>query len=137
MSGEGTAELTITGSQWLNLNDRLHWMRRARLTEEWREAAGWKAKSAKTPAFLTAWLIDATLLFSDNRRRDGHNWMPTIKAAIDGLVDVGVLRDDSSSNLHAVRVQIGEPDRGLKCPTLVLRIEGFLMQQGESNDQPQ
>lgn len=126
MSTRALAALTVTGSEWLNLNVRMHYMKTNRITQEWRQQAHWRAKANKTPAFETVEEIVATLRFTDNRRRDGHNWMPTIKAAIDGLVDAGVLDDDSSRYLRRVSVVIGDVDRALKCPTLGLLLQGTL-----------
>lgn len=41
-------------------------------------------------------LVTVTLPVSGNRRRDPHNWTPTVKAIVDGLVDAGVWPDDNS-----------------------------------------
>lgn len=39
------------------------------------------------------------------RRRDGDNCMPTVKAAVDGLCDAGVIADDDTSHvLHVAPV---------------------------------
>ena len=38
--------------------------------------------------------VVAYLAFGDNRRRDVHNYMPTVKAIIDGCTDAGLWADD-------------------------------------------
>ena len=82
----------------ISANQRLHWTKKSSLTKEWRTTAGWCARTNKTPAFAYA-TITMTLHFADRRRRDVHNYYPTAKALIDGLVDAGVLQDDDDSHL--------------------------------------
>lgn len=85
-------------AELLNLNDRHHWAKRARLVKEWRSMTGWVAvgfpKSMRPcPARV---MVDVQLPVRRLQRRDAHNYAPTVKAIIDGLVDAGVLRDDST-----------------------------------------
>lgn len=79
---------------FLNANERAHWARRRDVTEHYRTATCEAAKTANVPPMLTAH-ITALVSFGDNRRRDVANVYPTIKACVDGLVDAGVLVDDS------------------------------------------
>lgn len=80
---------------WLTLNQRHFWARRSRLVKQWRQL-GWSAAvQHKVPLLAGAYVI-AELRFADRRRRDPHNWQPTAKAALDGLVDAGVFADDNS-----------------------------------------
>ena len=106
---------------WISSNDRGMWQRKARLTKEWREAAGWRAKAAHVPAMQRA-EIEVRLVFPTARRRDPHNLMPTAKAAIDGLVDVGVLPDDDATHLTVTRIDLAEPKPGPGRGTLRLLI---------------
>jgi crossover junction endodeoxyribonuclease RusA len=92
---------------WLNANDRHDRRRGSPLTKQWRDAAHLYARSAKLPHLGKAH-ITATLRFRDRRRRDPHNYYPTIKAVIDGLVDYGLLADDSSEYLVGPDVRLGE-----------------------------
>lgn len=94
---------------WLNANDRYPWQQKAELTRTWREAAGWMARAAKVPKLQQA-DIEAWLVFGDARHRDAHNYYPTIKACVDGIVDVQVLPDDDSKHLRITLVDIAEPD---------------------------
>lgn len=91
---------------WLNANQRGHWAKRHSLIADWRVRAGWAAKAAKMPALWRAYL-QAELRFRDRRRRDPANWHPTVKACVDGLVDVGVLPDDSAKHLLGPDLRLG------------------------------
>lgn len=79
----------------ITLNQRNHWAANARLVKEWRTAGWVYARQAKIgpqpPSRVTV-----TFPVSGNRRRDPHNWTPTVKAIVDGLVDAGVWPDDNS-----------------------------------------
>lgn len=82
----------------LNLNGRLHWAARSRDVKAWRTAAkvgalvdlGAPSARAHPPCTVTI-----ELPVKDNRRRDPHNYVATLKAVIDGLVDAGVWPDDT------------------------------------------
>lgn len=77
----------------LNANQRLHWANKARMTAQIREAAGLCARGVIPPCER----VKVRLLWcvSDKRRRDPSNVMPTQKAVVDGLVDAGVVPDDT------------------------------------------
>lgn len=96
---------------WLSSNDRWHWAKRARVTKAWREAAAWRAIAGKLPIGLSRVSITASVHRADNRRADAHNRLPTIKAAIDGLVDAGVIPDDNDSIVSALTIVAGEAVR--------------------------
>lgn len=90
--------------EWISSNDRgKHWGRKADLTAQWRAAAGWRARQAKVSAMQRA-DIEVRVVFPNARRRDPHNLTPTIKACIDGLVDVGMLPDDDAKHLTITRI---------------------------------
>ena len=57
------------------------------------------ARAARCPTFMRARLV-AWVRFPDGRRRDLHNYMPTLKALVDGLVDAGLLPDDDARHLQ-------------------------------------
>lgn len=92
---------------WLNANDRVDRRRFAPITKQWRDAAHVHARAGKLPQLGRAH-ITATLRFRDRRRRDPHNYYPTIKAVIDGLVDYGLLPDDSHEFLIGPDIRLGE-----------------------------
>lgn len=79
--------------KWLNLNDRNHWSKGSPLTRYWREVACDRALEEGAPTWVYPH-VTAYLAFGDNRRRDVHNYTPTVKASIDGLTDAGLWRDD-------------------------------------------
>lgn len=79
--------------KWLSLNDRNHWSRSSPLTRYWRTAAYDSACSLGVESLAQAWVV-ASISFGDKRRRDVHNYMPTVKAAIDGCTDAGIWVDD-------------------------------------------
>lgn len=80
----------------LTANQRLHHLERARRVKQVRGDVCWLARAAKIPAgrFCTVTLVWAP---GDRRRRDEDNLWPTLKAAADGIVDAGVVRDDVPS----------------------------------------
>jgi len=105
------SEWTLTipaDAMWINSNYRNGWRRAAQLTKSWRELAHWYAKAEKLPTGLARVHIEATLQFRDNRRRDVHNLMPTLKAVVDGLVDYGLIPDDSTRYLTGPDLRVGE-----------------------------
>ncbi len=78
----------------LTANQRPHWTTRHRLTAQIRHTVGWLARQAHIPAtnHCTVTLVWAP---GDRRRRDEDNLVATLKAACDGLVDAGIVRDDT------------------------------------------
>lgn len=77
----------------LSLNDREHWAPRAKKQKAVREASALLARQAGIPRLGTA-KVRLVWLVSDRRRRDRENITATLKPAIDGLVDAGVVEDD-------------------------------------------
>lgn len=94
---------------WLNLNDRMHYRAHAVNVRAWRDAARMYALQAKLPRGVARVRIEAWLRFPDRRRRDVHNWMPTVKPIVDGLVDYGLIADDRDEYLIGPDLRRGEP----------------------------
>jgi len=96
-----------------NAERRWHHMERAAKTRDTREAFGWMAKIQHVPA-LAAIEVYATPLAKDRRwRQDVGACFPAVKAAIDGLVDAGVLPDDNPQFVRALTfypAEIGDMD---------------------------
>lgn len=97
----------------LNTERSTHWSKRAKDAQTWREAfwAHGVARRVKFgPVDITAEIVQKKPL------ADCGNGMPSIKAAIDGLIDAGVIQDDSpewvkSITLIAPRTpKPGEPE---------------------------
>jgi crossover junction endodeoxyribonuclease RusA len=95
------------GLKWINSNDRLLWMQKARYVRAWRERTWYVAKAAHLPVIERAHVL-AELQFADSRRRDPANWAPTAKACVDGLVDAGVFRDDDHTRVLGPDLRLGE-----------------------------
>lgn len=106
------------GLKLLNANDRGHFQRRRQLTADLRAAA--MEAVAETPELMAA-LAAAKPgpLFQRAHalgilhpptagRRDPANWYPSFKAAVDGLVDAGLLDDDDHTRLLGPDMRLGE-----------------------------
>lgn len=110
-------------AELLNANEirRWHWTRIRPLARYWRTLAWARARNAwgrKAP--LDRARVVVTYHWTDRRRRDPHNWSPTSKALVDGLVDAGLLPDDDLSRLD------GPDERGvLGAPKGMVVIEVF------------
>jgi len=91
---------------WINSNDRGAWTKSHGRVRDWRYYAGVSAFGVRVPRLTRAYCL-AELRFPDRRRRDPANWYPTVKAAVDGLVQVGVLADDDSGTLLGPDMRIG------------------------------
>ena len=128
MTREWTVRLPWTKPP-LSLNDRSHWRKKAADTATVREESadciyhvvGRTFRYDGTPS-TTCDRVKATLTYypRDKRRRDATNLVATYKAVIDGMVDAGVIPDDTPEYLVEVMPVIAAPDGD---PRLVLHIE--------------
>lgn len=100
------------GLELPNANQRLHHLQKARLVRALREAAFLAARAANAPTLQRAHVFYTVHPDTARRRRDPGNWAPAAKAAIDGLVDAGVLPDDNSTRLLGPDPRLGHPVRG-------------------------
>lgn len=98
----------------LHANQRLHRHAEARIIAEVRRDVGWLAKAHLEPVeHLTVGLVYAP---GDRRRRDGgENLAPLIKACIDGIVDAGIVPDDTPQYVTRLMPVIEPPpaERGM------------------------
>lgn len=93
----GPWELVVPApADWINLNQRLHWAKKAKLTRAWRQATHIRARQARLVMGLERVSITITVTKPTNRAYDVHNLMPTAKAVVDGLIDYGLCADDSN-----------------------------------------
>ena len=107
--------------EWINSNHRTHRMEVAKRTAMWRFAA--RAASYGPPTRFTVPVhITATVHKTRGGRFDVCNLYPTIKACIDGVVDSGVLVDDSNDWVIGPDMRAGEK-RDTAC--VVIRIEAI------------
>lgn len=124
-----TYRMQVTApTQWISANDRSHWAAKARLVKEWRSAAHLHALSKRLPHINQPVAITGWVHRTDNRRADAHNRILTVKACIDGLVDAGVLDDDSDRHVTAVTMRAGAAVLARQHPlgllTLDIEIDG-------------
>jgi hypothetical protein len=76
----------------LSMNQRLHRMQEAKLTAMVRAAARERFRTfppVERVEVLMTWTV------KDRRRRDAENPVATLKALCDGLVDAGIVPDDT------------------------------------------
>lgn len=105
------------GLRLFTSNQRLHWRTRAKVTKAIRGAA---MEAAFGLPELQRAHVTAVLHPHDKRRRDPANWYPAVKAAVDGIVDAGVLEDDDATRLIGPDMRLGRVVRGTQ---LVLHIQ--------------
>jgi crossover junction endodeoxyribonuclease RusA len=97
----------------LRSNDRGHWAPRAQQTKAVRSDAAWMAADVVKRDGAIRGPVVVTLIWEvmDNRVRDVGAAAPTCKAAIDGLVDAGLLPSDSHRVVTEERYRIEVGDR--------------------------
>ena len=108
-----TYELELPNLPTWNANSRGHWSQRASEVAAWRMVAKQAANRAGIPA-LDVVFVELTMTPSDRRRRDPDNLAGALKPILDGLVDAGVIPDDSWQHVAGVALSIEKPDRSLR-----------------------
>lgn len=106
---------------WLSANQRRDLRRQTPDRRAWRTAGQAHAHRVHLPKLQHVHVV-AELRFADNRRRDPHNYYPTLKALIDGLVDYGLVPDDSHQFLVGPDVRYGPVVAGRGLGEVVLTI---------------
>ena len=106
---EWTVTIPAPGA-WLNANGRRDRRYLVSTIKAWRDAAHVHARAAKLPKLARVHIV-AHLRFTDRRARDVHNYFPTIKAVVDGLVDHGLIPDDRDEHLLGPDLRTGVPLR--------------------------
>lgn len=114
--------IDIPMKETLTSNQREHWAQRSRRAKNLRLKGKFHTQYAlkghpghhMPPVFRKAHCV-VDIQWPDNRRRDAHNWMPTIKHLIDGCVDAGILPDDSDKHLIGPDIR---PTTGVKTDSL-------------------
>lgn len=109
----------------LTANQRLHYMERASRVRHLRATTALLMRdiNRRRPPLETGHKLHVRLEYvpADRRRRDADNLVPTLKAICDGLVDAGLVPDDTPEFMEKHMPTIGKPQRGLK-HRLVLRL---------------
>lgn len=99
----------LVDKPYLTANQRLRWSEKARRTRKVRDAVAWRARQARiTPQSYI--IVQLHFRPNDKRRRDPANLMPTQKPAVDGLVDAGVVPDDTPKYVGELMPVIHEPN---------------------------
>jgi hypothetical protein len=96
----------------INANQNLHFRRKAEMVKVIRNAAWTMARHSNIPALQRAHVYFVIHPDTSIKRRDPGNWAPSAKAAVDGLVDAGILPDDNKDHLLGPDPRIGTPVKG-------------------------
>ncbi|MFI8792626.1 hypothetical protein [Streptomyces sp. NPDC055105] len=99
-------------TQLINANQNIHYRRKAELIKALRNTAWATARQHKLPALQRAHIYYVIHPDTKTRRRDPGNWSPSAKAAVDGIVDAGILPDDNRDHLLGPDPRIGDPVKG-------------------------
>lgn len=92
-----TIRIRLRMADTIGLNSREHWAPTAKKAKTIRLMGHLTARGRKP---MTRATLVARIGWPDRRQRDAHNLMPTLKAAIDGIVgDAGLLPNDSDEYL--------------------------------------
>jgi len=98
----------------LQPNRRPGWRLKARVTANARLFAAYTAAtSGKARIPMERCRVVVTFRYPDARRRDIQNGIAAMKSYIDGIVDAGVMRDDSCIQSWEVRAVIDRANPGL------------------------
>jgi crossover junction endodeoxyribonuclease RusA len=111
MSGQQYVLDVPRPDEWISANERTHWAVKARKTKIWR--ARFAAEAQHLPHMSRIHILAEIRNAGHNRRRDATNLAPTVKAAVDGLVDAGVIPDDNDGVITGTEFRNGEPASGL------------------------
>lgn len=96
----------------LHANTRYSRQQEARIIRQVREDVGWLAKCYKLGTGHPHITVGLEWRPKVRRRRDGNeNLAPLVKACVDGLVGVGVVRDDTPDIVTRARPVLHDPDR--------------------------
>ena len=83
----------------LSLNDRMHWRQKHNITRNMRAHIAWKLRTGvnKRAPLPTGQRLRVELHYQprDNRRRDTDNLVASAKPLYDGIVDAGLVEDDT------------------------------------------
>ncbi|NKS41713.1 hypothetical protein GS496_14235 [Rhodococcus hoagii] len=96
----------------MSMNDRMHWAQKAKLTKRIRAEAGILACRNRLPTGLDHVTVALVYRPCDRRRRDTDNLMPVLKALCDGLVDHGLVTDDTPQWMTKHMPRLDEPHKG-------------------------
>lgn len=102
--------LYLSRKEILTQNDKMHWAARSRVTKQLRRLGyviGREGRGVDVLCLQRA-RVEFEFAYPDRRRRDRHNLAPTVKALMDGLIDAGLLPDDSDRFLDGPHTIIND-----------------------------
>ncbi|MCK8670983.1 hypothetical protein M1M07_07610 [Rhodococcus sp. HM1] len=96
----------------ITLNSRMHWAPEARIKKQIRRTAWALAKNQKLPTGCAHVTVGLHYRPERNRRMDEDNLTPILKAACDGLVDAGLVADDTPDLMAKLMPVIHPAEKG-------------------------
>ena len=120
-----TWTLTYHARPWsLNVERRSSRFQRAPMVKEWRDAYRLLALEERIPRLAWAHVEARPEYRTARSLPDTAACVGSVKAAIDGLVDAGVLTDDGPDRVRRVTFEAPTVDRSLHSDRLVLVVYG-------------
>ena len=105
----------------LNAERSGHWRKHRAETNEEVERWGWLWRAALPPGLHLARIDVEAAPSYKSRPQDTGNCYPSVKAAIDALVSLGVIPDDTGT--HVAAITMHAPDGTLKADSLTITIQ--------------
>jgi Holliday junction resolvase RusA-like endonuclease len=96
-------EIPMLPPRALNPNGGAHWATKRKIAEPLKQAIALESKRLEPVKGKV--LITITFVTAQIRRRDGDNWLASMKPLIDTLVKTGFLPDDDSASVSYAPVQ--------------------------------
>jgi Holliday junction resolvase RusA-like endonuclease len=90
----------------LHPNSRPHYFAKAKAARTYREIAKLNALIVRPSTPWATATVQCTFYFATTRRRDGDNWLASMKAAFDGLADGHVVANDAGFTHLPPKMQI-------------------------------
>jgi crossover junction endodeoxyribonuclease RusA len=103
--------VTLYDFKLISLNDRTHWRAKANQVSTIRSGVKLRAHSVQMPKGLKRIRVEMHYIPKDKRRRDPLNLVATLKPIEDGLVDYGLIPDDTPEFLDSVMPIIDPPQK--------------------------
>lgn len=103
----------------LNKERTVHHHARAKVVKEWRQAFCELAQEAMVPMLEQVEIIAQPYVLNARYRQDVGACFPVVKAAVDGLVDAGVLIDDNANIV--VKLTFLAPELGRDALDLIIK----------------
>lgn len=104
----------------LTANQRMHWRKKALVTRTVRMIA--KEFTGHIPPLVKC-RVQLIWLVTDKVRRDVDNVVPTLKALCDGLVDAGIVRDDTPKYMEKLMPVISRVEKAAGPKRMQLIVE--------------